>query len=61
MEAPSDLCATCRFVTATLERYTAQPWDVWFSCGLRNERLANWIKAPHAASCGRYEREPGTD
>jgi len=57
----SGLCASCRHVVAELQRYTAQPWDVSFACGLRNHGGANWIKAPHANSCARYEREPGAD
>jgi hypothetical protein len=56
MEAPSGLCATCRFVQAELRRYTITPWDVSFVCALRAEP-----KAPHASYCLKYEREPGAD
>ena len=61
MEVPTGRCATCRFIVPELVRYTAAPWDVAYSCGLQDKRMANWIKAPHASSCERYEREPGAD
>ena len=56
MEAPTGLCATCRYCEAELQRYTSQPWDVSFSCRLRAAPLA-----PHALSCLKYERAPGAD
>ncbi|HEX6157665.1 MAG TPA: hypothetical protein VFZ54_16690 [Burkholderiales bacterium] len=56
MEAPSGLCATCRYLTSQLYRYTAQPWEVDYCCSIRAEP-----KAPHANQCHSYEREPGAD
>jgi hypothetical protein len=56
MEAPSGLCASCRWVRAELARYTSAPWDVSFTCALRAEP-----KAPHVSNCLKYEREAGAD
>ena len=52
----SGKCATCRYISPKLERYTATPWDVSFSCVVRGSPLA-----PHAGECARYEREAGAD
>jgi hypothetical protein len=52
----SGLCKTCRFITSKLERYTQEAWNVSFGCTIRAA-----ARAPHAESCGHYEREPGTD
>jgi hypothetical protein len=56
MEAPTGLCATCRYCEPELMRYTAAPWGVSYACAIRAEP-----KAPHAYYCLKYEREPGAD